>query len=72
MRVTVTKVWDASDGASREAALKARIAELEAAVREVLQHRVGDLPREGWIKDTDTSRAAIARLAKLVPYKLPD
>ena len=39
---------------------------LEQAVRDVLDWRVGQLPREGYIRDTNRSRAAIDRLAKLV------
>jgi hypothetical protein len=39
---------------------------LKDAIAELLQHRVGDLPREGWLKDTDMSRRALARLDELL------
>jgi hypothetical protein len=38
-------------------------AELVEAAREVLSHRVGDLPTRGWLKDNDGSRASLAKLA---------
>jgi Lar family restriction alleviation protein len=38
-------------------------AELVEAAREVLSHRVGDLPTRGWLKDNDDSRASLAKLA---------
>lgn len=38
-------------------------AELFEAAREVLSHRVGNLPSQGWLKDNDGSRASLAKLA---------
>jgi hypothetical protein len=39
---------------------------LERAVKDLLEWRVGTLPREGYIRDNDISRAAIDRLVKIV------
>ena len=40
--------------------------DLLAAAREVLRHRVGDLPHEGWLRDNDASRAALAKLTAAI------
>lgn len=38
---------------------------LRNAILDVLSYRVGDLPRLGYIRDNDRSRAAIARLSAI-------
>jgi len=38
---------------------------LEEAVDELLTHRVGELPCEGWLRDNDASRAALAKVAAI-------
>lgn len=46
--------------------LEDRIEALERAVRDVMAYRVGELPRKGWLRDCDGSRAALDKLARLV------
>lgn len=46
--------------------LEDRIEELEKAVRDVMAYRVGELPHKGWLRDSEGSRAALDRLARLV------
>lgn len=40
------------------------MSDLRDAVAELLKHRVGELPRQGWLKDNDESRKALDRLAR--------
>ena len=44
----------------------ARIAELEMLIREVRNHRVGNMPTQGYLRDTDASRLALHRLFNAV------
>lgn len=44
---------------------KTSLTELQAAIADLLQHRVGELPNRGWLRDNDITRAALARLAAL-------
>lgn len=43
-----------------------RAASLVSAAKAVLDHRVGELPGEGWLRDSAASRAALAYLAAVV------
>jgi hypothetical protein len=51
--VPVTVLWE-------------RVAELEEAVRDVMQWRVGNLPTLGYVDDNDKSREALEALAELM------
>lgn len=46
-------------------ALEARALAAEAAARAVLEHRVGDLPTAGYLRDNNASRKALAALAQI-------
>jgi hypothetical protein len=63
---------DRLDRNDQEAAtlLRQHFAVTEAA-RELLTHRVGELPTLGYIKDNDRTRAAIGRLAAAVKKVTP-
>ena len=41
---------------------RAAVAELIAAAAQVLEYRQGGLPTQGWLRDNDRSRAALASL----------
>ena len=53
---------DLTDYSIENDALRARVAELEQAIGEVMTHRVGTLPREGYLRDNVASRAALHQL----------
>lgn len=40
--------------------------DLVSACRELLTHRAGDLPHRGWLRDTDESRAALAKVVEAI------
>jgi hypothetical protein len=42
------------------------IERLQGAIRRLLEHRVGALPRQGWLNDNDASRRCLEDLAALV------
>ncbi len=42
------------------------VAPLVEAVRELMSHRVGDLPNLGYIRDNDNSRKSIWKLASVL------
>jgi hypothetical protein len=41
---------------------------LKKAVVDVLQYRVGTLPEQGWLQDSDASRKALESLAALAVH----
>lgn len=44
---------------------------LREAAQTVLKHRVGDLPSQGWLRDNDRSRKALADLAAVLASLSP-
>lgn len=46
--------------------LKARRDELLSSAKAVIEHREGDLPIRGWLRDNDASRSAISALAAAI------
>jgi hypothetical protein len=53
------------------ATLTAQLDAMKAAAADVLSHRVGDFPGQGWLKDNDVSRAALGRLAAALKGQTP-
>ncbi|EIM25730.1 hypothetical protein [Microvirga lotononidis] len=61
------EAWSTVDRLNaRNQALFEESLRLHEAVEELLLHRVGDLPRQGWLKDNDASRKSLARLAAIM------
>ena len=48
-----------------------QVAALVALVADLLSHRVGELPTQGWLRDNDQSRLALSKLAALAAMGPP-
>lgn len=44
-------------------------AELWQAIRDMLSQRIGELPTQGWLRDNDKTRQAVARIAAIAEQK---
>lgn len=60
-----SRVREAAQGQSYSISqARAAVAELIAACDELMSHRFGELPYQGWLRDNDRSRASIGALAE--------